>query len=121
LDNYTGKISPFAYSPFSPRGQYLFNSAKGKKKHAIFLEDLDDSGDPPVTGSAKATSVANGTVHRPKKIVAKSPSRALTNGGGAPKSKPGARKGSWHTHISPYSRAEEVANGGKNLAGCIAD
>ena len=75
--------------------------------------------------SRKATAVENGgsssSLHRPKKIVTKSPSRAITtitNGsGGAPlKSKPdvAARKGSWHAHISPYSRADEVANGGKD-------
>jgi hypothetical protein len=85
-----------------------------------FSEESADEETDSISSSTLKTAAENtgGGGHRPKKITAKSPSRALVNGGGivagAGKPKSGVpRKGSWHSHISPYRRSDEVANGGK--------
>jgi hypothetical protein len=83
-----------------------------------FSEESAEEETDSISSSTLKTAGENngGGGHRPKKITAKSPSRALVNGGGivaAGKPKAGVpRKGSWHSHISPYRRSDEVANGG---------
>ena len=86
-----------------------------------FLEAPEEEPSAP-SGKLTPTPPTENGSHRPKKITTKSPSRTLAAGGGGSvggvlvtgKSKSAVpRKGSWHSHISPYSRGEEVANGGK--------